>query len=108
MSVLRNGTPLGERQQALLLELLHNLFQYQLMFRRQFIAGDIQNSLDFRHLDQLEGPTRRAKKCVDVKSAPHTKHIASRISWLHTCDPGVENRKRASQFSLKLTKDEIG
>jgi hypothetical protein len=68
---------LGERQQALLLELLHSLFQYQLMFCRQFIEGDIQDSLDFRHLDQLEGPTGRAKKCVDVKSAPHAKHTAS-------------------------------
>jgi hypothetical protein len=28
---------------------------------------------------------------VDVKSAPHAKHIASRISWLHTRGPGVEN-----------------
>jgi hypothetical protein len=44
---------------------------------------------------------------VDVKSAPHAKHIASQISWLHTRDPGVENRKLANQFSLKLTKDEI-
>jgi hypothetical protein len=43
---------------------------------------------------------------VDVKSAPHTKHTTSRISWLHTRGPGVEIRKRASQFSLKLTKDE--
>jgi hypothetical protein len=60
------------------------------------------------HLDQLEGPTRRAKKCVDVKSAPNAKHTASRISWLHTRGPSVEIRKRASQFSLKLTKDENG
>jgi hypothetical protein len=43
---------------------------------------------------------------VDVKSAPHAKHIASRISWLHTRDPGARIGKRASQFSLKLTKDE--
>jgi hypothetical protein len=42
---------------------------------------------------------------VNVKSAPHTKHTASRISWLHTRGPGVKIRKRASQFSLKLTKD---
>jgi hypothetical protein len=27
---------------------------------------------------------------VDVKSAPHAKHTTSRISWLHTRDPGVE------------------
>jgi hypothetical protein len=45
---------------------------------------------------------------VDVKSEPHAKHTASRISWLHTRVPGVEIRKRASQFSLKLTKDESG
>jgi hypothetical protein len=50
------------------------------MFWRQFIEGDIQYSLDIKHLDQLEGPTKRAKKCVDVKSAPHVKHTASRIS----------------------------
>jgi hypothetical protein len=45
---------------------------------------------------------------VDVKSAPYAKHTASRISWLHTRGPGIEIRKRASQFSLKLTKDENG
>jgi hypothetical protein len=57
-------------------------------------------------LINLDCPTRRAKKCVDVKSAPHAKHTASRISWLHTRGPGVRIRKRASQYSLKLTKDE--
>jgi hypothetical protein len=41
---------------------------------------------------------------VYVKSAPHAKHIASRISWLHTRGPSVENRKRAGQFSLKTDK----
>jgi hypothetical protein len=46
--------------------------------------------------------------CVDVKSAPHAKHTASRISWLHTRGPVVEIRKCASQFSLKLAKDENG
>jgi hypothetical protein len=45
---------------------------------------------------------------VDVKSALHAKHTASQISWLHTRGPGIEIRKRASQFSLKLTKDENG
>jgi hypothetical protein len=45
---------------------------------------------------------------VDIKSAPYAKHIASRISWLHTRGPGVRIWKRASQFSLKLTKDENG
>jgi hypothetical protein len=29
-------------------------------------------------LIQLEGPTGRAKKCVDAKSAPCAKHTASR------------------------------
>jgi hypothetical protein len=57
-------------------------------------------------LINLEGPTERAEKCVDVKSAPHAKHTASRISWLHTRGPGVRIRKHASQFSLRLTKDE--
>jgi hypothetical protein len=48
-------------------------------------------------------PTGRAKKCVDVKSAPHAKHTTSRISWLNTRG---RIRKCASQFFLKLTKDE--
>jgi hypothetical protein len=43
---------------------------------------------------------------VDVKSVPHAKHTTSRISWLHTRGSGVRIRKRASQFFLKLTKDE--
>jgi hypothetical protein len=45
------------------------------------------------------------KGFVDVKSAPHAKHTTSRISWLNT-----HGRiwKRASQFSLKLTKYENG
>jgi hypothetical protein len=46
------------------------------------------------------------QKCVDIKSVFHAKHTASWISWLHTRGPGVRIRKRASQFSLKLTKDE--
>jgi hypothetical protein len=29
-------------------------------------------------LNQLEGPTMRAKKCVDAKSAPRAKHTTSR------------------------------
>jgi hypothetical protein len=45
---------------------------------------------------------------VDVKSAPRAKHTAIRISWLNTHGPDVRIRKRASQFSLKLTKDENG
>jgi hypothetical protein len=45
---------------------------------------------------------------VNVKSAPHVKHTASWISWLHTRGPGVKIQKRASKFSLKLTKDEKG
>jgi hypothetical protein len=43
---------------------------------------------------------------IDVKSAPHAKHTTSLISWLNTRGPGVRIWKRASQFSLKLTKDE--
>jgi hypothetical protein len=60
------------------------------------------------HMD-LVGPAHVqyvGGKCVDVKSAPHAKHTASRISWLHTRGPGVRIRKCASQFFLKLTKDE--
>jgi hypothetical protein len=60
-------------------------------------------------VDQRVKPIGRwSSSGVDVKSAPHAKHTTSRISWLHTRGPGVENRKRACQFSLKLTKDEIG
>jgi hypothetical protein len=60
-----------------------------------------------RVLDRKDRKTRRQTvRIVGVKSAPHAKHTASRISWLHTRGPGVEIRKRASQFSLKLTKDE--
>jgi hypothetical protein len=44
------------------------------------LKSDIQDVLNIRHLDEIEGPTGRAKKCVDVKSAPHAKHTASRIS----------------------------
>jgi hypothetical protein len=29
-------------------------------------------------------PTGHAKKCVDAKYAPSTKHTTSRTSWLHT------------------------
>jgi hypothetical protein len=36
-----------------------------------------------------------ARVPIDVKSAPHAKHTASRISWLNTRG---RNRKRASQF----------
>jgi hypothetical protein len=35
---------------------------------------------------------------VDVKSAPHAKHTASRISWLTTRDPGVESRSVPVNF----------
>jgi hypothetical protein len=46
-------------------------------------------------LIQLKGPTERAKKCVDAKSAPCAKHTASRKAGLtHEQIP-----KRASQFS---------
>jgi hypothetical protein len=82
---------LGERHHTLLLELLHSFLQYQLMICTQFVEGNIQDSLNVRHLDQLECPTRRAKNCVDVKSTPHAKHTSSRISWLHTRGPGVES-----------------
>jgi hypothetical protein len=55
-----------------------------------------------QHLDP--SPTFSRPSPVDVKSAPHAKHTASRISWLNTRGPGVRIRKRASQFSLKLTR----
>jgi hypothetical protein len=34
--------------------------------------------VNIRHLDEIECPTGRAKKCVDVKSAHHAKHTISR------------------------------
>jgi hypothetical protein len=52
--------------------------------------------------------THCRKKCVDAKSALHAKHTSSWISWLNTRGPSVRIRKRASQFSLKLTKDDKG
>jgi hypothetical protein len=60
--------------------------------------------------NHMTGEKKMFTSCdiVDVISAPHAKHTASRISWLNTRGPGVRIRKRASQFSLKLTKDENG
>jgi hypothetical protein len=49
-----------------------------LLLWRQLLHGDIHDIMNIRHLDQLDGPTERAKKCVDVKSVPHAKHTASR------------------------------
>jgi hypothetical protein len=50
-----------------------------LLFWRQFIKSDIHDIVNVRHLESDgKGPTRRAKKCVDAKSAPHAKHTASR------------------------------
>jgi hypothetical protein len=50
----------------------------------------------------LSVPLGVPKKCVDVKSAPHAKHTASRISWLNTW----LNPEACQSISLKLTKDE--
>jgi hypothetical protein len=52
----------------------------------------------------------RQRMCVTVgvKSAPHAKHTTSRISWLNTRGLSIRIRKCASQFSLKLTKEEKG
>jgi hypothetical protein len=49
-------------------------------------------------------PTGRAKKCVDVKSAPYAKHTTSRTSWLHT---RKDSKTCQSIFSWKLTKDKV-
>jgi hypothetical protein len=73
----------------------------QLLLLRQLLYGDIHDIMNIRHLDQLDGPTRRAKKCVDAKSAPHAKHTAEQ-SWLNT---RAESKACQSIF-LKLTKDE--
>jgi hypothetical protein len=51
-------------------------------------------------LTQLEGPTERAKKYVDAKSAPRAKHTASRTSWLNT----RADSKVCQSIFLKLTK----
>jgi hypothetical protein len=82
--------------------LINRFLQLQLLFCGQFVEGNIQGVLDVRHLDLIEGPTRRAKKCVDVKLAPHAKHTASRISWLNTWP----NTEACQSIFLKLTKDE--
>jgi hypothetical protein len=60
------------------LELIHSLFKNQLVIRRQFFKSDVQNAVNIRHLDEIECPTGRAKKCVDLKSTLHAKHTASR------------------------------
>jgi hypothetical protein len=44
------------------------------------------------------GFTKQFAAGVDVKSAQRTKHTASRISWLHTRDPGVESGSVAVNF----------
>jgi hypothetical protein len=52
---------------------------------REIFKVDVHDVPDFGHLDLFGcGPTGRAKKCVDAKSAPSAKHTASRTSWLHT------------------------
>jgi hypothetical protein len=60
------------------LELIHSLLKHQLVIRRQFFKSDVQDAVNIRHLDEIECPTRHAKKCVDVKSVLHAKHTASR------------------------------
>jgi hypothetical protein len=59
--------------------------------------------MNIRHLDQLDCPTGRAKKCVDAKSsplAPSTQQAEQ--SWLNT---RAESGACRSIF-LKLTKNE--
>jgi hypothetical protein len=53
-----------------MLKLVNGILQLYLLFRRQVIHGDIHDIMNIRHLVQLDGPTVRAKKCVDAKSAP--------------------------------------
>jgi hypothetical protein len=67
-----------------------------LVLWRQVIQGDIHDIMNIRHLDQLDGPTGRAKKCVDAKiSTSHQAHNKPNKAGLtHVLDP-----KRASQFS---------
>jgi hypothetical protein len=64
--------------------------------------GDIHDIMNIRHLDQLDCPTRRAKKCVDVKSALTPSTQQAEQSWLNT---RVEPEACQSIF-LKLTNDE--
>jgi hypothetical protein len=52
---------------------------------REVFKVDVHDVRDLGHLDLFGcGPTGRAKKYVDAKRAPSTKHTASRKSWLHT------------------------
>jgi hypothetical protein len=59
------------------LKLINGILQLYLLLWRQVIHGDIHDIMKIGHLDQLDGPTGRAKKCVDAKSTPRAKHTAS-------------------------------
>jgi hypothetical protein len=64
--------------------LIHGVLELLPLFRGEIFNVDIHDIPDVRHPDFRLGPTGRAKKCVDAKCAPSTKHTASRTSWLHT------------------------
>jgi hypothetical protein len=65
------------------LELIHGILQLLPLFRREVFDIDIHDIPDVSILIFGCGPTGRAKKCVDAKSAPSAKHTASQTSWLH-------------------------
>jgi hypothetical protein len=68
-----------------LLKLVHGVLELLPLLGREVFKVDVHNVRNVRHLDLFGcGPTGRARKCVDAKSAPNAKHTASRTSWLHT------------------------
>jgi hypothetical protein len=64
------------------------------------VNGTLESARGWRPDDQPLRHHPRSRPCtgVDVKSAPYAKHIASRISWLHTRGPGVESRSVPVNF----------
>jgi hypothetical protein len=74
-----------EGQQTFLLKLVHGVLELLPLLGREVFKVDVHDVRNVRHLDLFGcGPTGRAKKCVDAKSAPSAKHTASRTSWIHT------------------------
>jgi hypothetical protein len=67
------------------LKLVNGILQLHLLFWRQVINGDIHDVLNIRHPESARlRPTRRAKKCVDAKSAPALSTQQAERSWLKT------------------------
>jgi hypothetical protein len=82
--------------------LVNGILKLHLLLWRQVIHGDIHDIMNIRHLDQLDSPTGRAKKCVDAKSAPRASTQQAKQSWLIT----RAESEACQSILLKLPKDE--